>query len=369
MPRIGGNIFDGTFALPVATLDEAALHHNLSTMAGYCAGRGVLLAPHGKTTMSPEIVRRQLDLGAWAITAATAWQAAVLASFGAGRIILANQVVDAGSLAVLDRLLAAGVEVHCLVDSAEALRLLTTGVRATERLRVLVELGLPGGRTGLRDDEEALTLAGRVAAGPLTLSGVAAFEGLIDAPTTAATLDLVDALLSRLAGLATRLPVAEPIVTVGGSAYFDRVTAVLAGGPWRVVLRSGCYVTHDAGLYERLSPFGATPREPLRLREALHVWAPVLSVPEPGLALAGLGRRDASTDAGLPVPQLRHSTVRVTAVNDQHAYLDVPACLEVAVGDIIRFGVSHPCTTFDKWRVIPMVSADGTVQELVHTHF
>lgn len=365
--RVGASILD--LPLPVATLDQEALRHNLATMAGYCADRGVLLAPHGKTTMSPEIVRWQLEHGAWAITAATAWQAAVLASFGVHRIILANQVVDAGSLAVLDRLLADGVEVYCLVDSPEALRLLTAGVRATDRLRVLVELGLPGGRTGLRDDEAALRLIAETAAGPADLAGIAAFEGIVDLPTVAANVDLVDGLLHRLASVARRLPIEEPIVTVGGSAYFDRVTAVLGGGPWRLVLRSGCYVTHDAGAYAELSPFGSMPRDSPRLREALHVWAPVLSVPEPGLALAGLGRRDASTDAGLPVPQLGHSAAHVKAVNDQHAYLVVPPDLPLAVGEVIRFGISHPCTTFDKWRVIPVISADGTVCDLVHTYF
>jgi D-serine deaminase-like pyridoxal phosphate-dependent protein len=328
-------------------------------MAGYCASHGVLLAPHGKTTMSPEIVRRQLGHGAWAITAATAWQAAVLASFGVRRIILANQVVDRGSLQILRDL--SGVELYCLVDSPEALELI-----APLRPRVLVELGLPGGRTGLRDDAAALRLARLVEAGPATLAGVAAFEGIVAAPTLAGNLRLVDGLLHRLAAVAARLPVADPMVTVGGSAYFDRVVAVLGGGPWRVVLRSGCYVTHDVGAYDELSPFGATGRGPLRLRDALHVWAPILSRPEPGLALAGLGRRDVSADAGLPVPR---AAGRVTAINDQHAYLDIPADSELRVGDVIRFGISHPCTTFDKWRVIPVVTADGTVRDLVHTYF
>jgi D-serine deaminase-like pyridoxal phosphate-dependent protein len=195
--HIGASIFD--LPLPVATLDREALRHNLATMAGYCADRGVLLAPHGKTTMSPEIIRWQLEHGAWAITAATAWQATVLASFGVERIILANQVVDPGSLALLDRLLADGVEVYCLVDSPDAWRLLTAGVRATDRLRVLVELGLPGGRTGFRNDDDALALAARVAAGQIRFAGFAAFEGIVDAPSLAANIDLVDGLLHRLA--------------------------------------------------------------------------------------------------------------------------------------------------------------------------
>jgi D-serine deaminase-like pyridoxal phosphate-dependent protein len=382
-PRVGDRVFD--YPMPVATLDAVALEHNLATMAGYCERHGVFLAPHGKTTMSPEIIKRQLAYGAWAVTAATAWQAATIAGFafpgrknvrstegpGAERIILANQVVDPGSLAVLDRLLHdhPALELYCLVDSPDAVRLLTAGVRDAGRLRLLIELGLPGGRTGLRDDGAALALARRIEKGGGRTAGIAAFEGIVATPTITGDIEQVDALLDRLAALAAQLD--DPIVTVGGSAYFDRVVAKLAGGPHRIVLRSGCYVTHDAGVYHELSPFGATAREPLILREALHVWAPVLSVPEPGLALAGLGRRDVSADAGMPVPQLvrpdRPLTGYVSAVNDQHAYVRFEGALEV--GDLIRFGISHPCTTFDKWRVIPVIDDGGTVLDLVHPRF
>ncbi|MDQ7903776.1 alanine racemase [Phytohabitans sp. ZYX-F-186] len=388
-PR-GANLFDGTFPLPVAVLDGAALDHNLATMARYCADNAVLLAPHGKTTMSPELVRRQLEHGAWAVTAATAWQAGVLAAFGVPRILIANQVVDAGSLAVLDRLLArADIELYCYADSTAALDALLGGLAPGHlgRLRVLVEIGVAGGRTGLRDDREALALARRIAAGPAPLAGVAAFEGIIDEPDLGAGLARVDALLRRIAGLCREIDAAglagpAPIATVGGSAYFDRVVRLLpralAGTGFRTVLRSGCYLTHDAGSYHALSPFGAGGREAPRLREALHVWAPVLSRPEPELAIAGLGRRDASADAGLPVPQLVRrrtgeagplpSTV-VTAVNDQHAYLHLAPPDALAVGDLVRFGISHPCTTFDKWHAIPVVDPDGTVIDVAHTHF
>ena len=389
-PR-GASLFDGTFPLPTAVLDGAALTHNLVTMARYCADHRVLLAPHGKTTMSPELVRRQLEHGAWAITVATAWQAGVLASCGVSRVLIANQVVDAGSVALLDRLLAGrpDLELYCYADSTEALDALLDGLAPGRRarLRVLVEIGIAGGRTGLRDDDEALALARKIAAGPAVLAGVAAFEGIIDEPDLTAALARVDALLHRAAGLCRAIDAAglagnDPIVTVGGSAYLDRVVRLvpdaLSGTAFRTVLRSGCYITHDAGAYQALSPFGTTGREPPRLREALHVWAPVLSRPEPGLAIAGLGRRDAAADAGLPVPQLVRrrggriealSSTVVTAVNDQHAYLRTPESTALAVGDLVRFGISHPCTTFDKWRAIPEVDADGTVVDLVHTIF
>ncbi|MBB5629752.1 alanine racemase [Sphaerisporangium krabiense] len=392
-PR-GAQLFDGTFPLPTAVLLRDELEHNVATMAAYCAAHGVLLAPHGKTTMCPQIIERQLAAGAWAISVATAWQARTVADMGVRRLVLANCIVDPGSLRLLNGVLAAydDLEIYCHTDSPAALHALENGIDAglRGRARVLVEIGVTGGRTGLRDDRDALALAARIADGPMVLAGFSAFEGILHGADLADTLTLVDRLLDRLSGVA-RTAHADgligagpaPIVTVGGSAYFDRVARrlppALAGTPYRTVLRSGCYVTHDAGGYEALSPFGARPRAPYRLREALRIWAPVLSRPEPTLALAGLGRRDASADDGLPVPRMvRDRTgritpfdgeVRVTAVNDQHAYLALPADLPLTVGDVVAFGISHPCTTFDKWRVIPVVDADCTVTELAYTHF
>jgi D-serine dehydratase len=379
----GRNVFDGTFPMPTATLLRAELEHNIATMAAYCADHGVLLAPHGKTTMSPQLIRRQLAAGAWAVAAATAWQASAMAEMGVRRILLANEVVDSGSVRLLGELLTAhpDLDLWCYADSPAAL----AAIENLPRVRVLVELGLPGGRTGVRDDDEAVALARRAAAGPATFAGLAAFEGLIDGGSLAGTLAQVDDLLRRMASVALAVSdVAgpDPIVTVGGSSYFDRVVEVLPSAldttGYRTVLRSGCYVTHDAGQYDAESPFGAKPRGPHRFRQALRIWAPVLSRPEPARAIVGIGRRDASTDAGLPVPRQRRKgstvegvgpAVRVVGVNDQHAYLDVPASVQLDVGDLVGFGISHPCTTFDKWRAIPIVEADGTIVEIAETYF
>jgi D-serine dehydratase len=391
--RCGWNVFDGTAALPVAVLLADALTANIATMDRYCRDNGVQLAPHGKTTMCPEIIRRQLAAGAWAITVATAWQAATVAAMGAVRILLANEVTDAGSLRLLAAVLSdrPDLELWCYVDSIEALALIETGLPATvrDRVRLLIELGVAGGRAGIRPGGDALGLGRRIAAGPLALAGVAAFEGVIDGGSITGTAELVDGLIDRLVGLAGELSAAgligvdEPVLTVGGSAWFDRVVAVappaLAGTPWLTVLRSGCYVTHDSGSYDQLSPLaGRAGTGDARLRPAVQVIAAVLSIPEPGLAIVGLGRRDASFDAGLPVPLfVRHGDTltpagpewTVTAVNDQHAYLHLPEDAALAVGELVVFGISHPCTTFDKWRTLPIVDADHTVIEIAHTHF
>jgi D-serine deaminase-like pyridoxal phosphate-dependent protein len=382
---VGRDLF--TVALPAAVVMRDALEHNIATMARYCRDHDLILAPHGKTTMFPPIVRRQLAAGAWAMTAATAWQATALADMGAPRIILANQVVDRGSLRLLDELLARpGMEVLVFVDSAAAYEALVSGVAPARhpRLSALLELGFDGGRAGVRTSSAGVDLAQKIAAGPVRLAGVASFEGILDGGDLATTLGLVDRLMERVASLARSVQdltgLEQPIVTVGGSAYFDRAAAVLApalaGTPYRIVLRSGCYASHDAGVCHEQSPFGARPRAPYQLTDALQLWAPVLSRPEPTLVIAGLGKRDAATDHGLPVPRFVRSggvlgpvDATVTMVNDQHAYLAVPADSPVKVGDALGFAISHPCTTFDKWRAISVVDASYTVLEVGTTRF
>lgn len=385
------NLFDGTFPLPTAVLIEAALQHNIDLMSRYCTSHAVLLAPHGKTTMSKEIILRQVAAGAWAITAATAWQAKAIAAMGVQRIVVANELVDRGSIGLIDEMLrtAGAPEISCYVDSDEGFDLLCEHLPpdSLARLGLLVELGVQGGRTGLRSDSQALSLARRIAAEHAQLHGFAAFEGIIDGGSLDMTVTLVDRLIDRLQHVALAARVEglymndKPVVTVGGSAYFDRVVRrlpeTLAG--FQVVLRSGCYVSHDSGSYARLSPLDGRSTGGDRLRPALEVWAAVLSRPEAGRAILGLGRRDISSDAGLPIPvwarsragvlRAASSSWKAVAINDQHLHLELPSEAELAVGDLVGFGNSHPCTTFDKWRAIPMVDGGYTVTGMANPRF
>jgi D-serine deaminase-like pyridoxal phosphate-dependent protein len=369
----------GDLALPVLVLREPALAHNLETMRRWCDERGLSLAPHGKTAMAPQLIRRQLDAGAWGMTAATVQQVAVMRAAGARRVILANQLVGRPEIAWLERERAAGVEVYALVDSPAGVALLDA---ALERpLPVLIELG--GTRAGCRTDEQALAVAEAVDAAPrLVLAGVEGFEGTLGADREPATLAAVDAFVDRIRGLVETLDArgafADPpeiLATAGGSALFDRVADRLRfprplSRPVRVVLRSGCYLTHDDGLYHRVSPLG-------ELRPALELWARVLSCPEPGLAIAGFGKRDAPYDLDLPVVrEVRREGggspaaggLRVEALNDQHAFLrDAERVLRV--GDVLVCGISHPCTAFDKWSLIPVLDDRDAVVDAIRTLF
>ena len=84
---------------PVMVLRERALAHNLSVMAEYCRAWAVDIAPHGKTTMAPQLWDRQLQAGAWGITAATVNQARVMRASSVPRVLLANELVDPVSIA------------------------------------------------------------------------------------------------------------------------------------------------------------------------------------------------------------------------------------------------------------------------------
>ncbi len=394
----GWNVLAGDFAFPLAVLRQSALAHNLAWMQDFAERKGVSLAPHGKTTMSLQLLARQIAAGAWGLTFATVGQAAVGVQAGARNLVIANQVLSDADLAGLSSLLDlhAGLRVWFLVDSLAQLRLVEAWrLRAgsTRRFDVLLEIGMPGMRTGCRTFEQALELAQALAASQATrLCGIECYEGLAaNCDSEHDAREMTD-LIRRVAEVARACDVQglfssdEILLTAGGSAVFDLVVPMLRlqglSRPVRGVLRSGCYVTHDHGTYARFLA-QVEKREGLAksLLPALEVWAMVQSVPEPGLALLTCGRRDISHDADLPLP-VRHvkqgtrqvlaapGNWNVTGLNDQHAYLRFsPEGAVPAVGDLVALGVSHPCTTFDKWRWMAVVDDSWGVVGAVQTCF
>jgi D-serine deaminase-like pyridoxal phosphate-dependent protein len=365
----GWDALGGDLPLPLMLLSRSALQANVEGMAAWCRERGVLLAPHGKTTMAPQLFERQIAAGAWAMTAATPSQLRVYRRFGVQRILYANQLLEAGTLRWLAGELARdpAFELVCLADSLEA-------VAALEGLRVavLVEMGHADGRTGCRTVARALEVARAVAASPtLELVGIEAFEGTIRAESLDDTLAAIDELLARCDAALAEARAAglldgEAIVSAGGSAYFDRVLAAFGGrDDVACVLRSGCYVTQDGGFYEELSPLAGRAAGERRLRSALEVWGTVQSRPQPDLAIANFGKRDVPFDLGLPIPvRLRRGdgpvigidfAAEVAALSDQHAHVRIDPAAQLAVGDLLGAEISHPCGAFERWKLLFVV--------------
>lgn len=371
-------MLEGGFRYPIATIRERALTHNVAAMAAYCGDRGVALAPHAKTSMAPELLRRQIEAGAAGLTVASRPQAQACWDAGFHKLLIANQLVARADVEWAVGALRAdprGV-LTCFVDDVDVAVLLDAFARdAGGRLDVFVELGYAGGRCGCRDEGGAVALAARVVGLPgLRLAGVAGYEGLMTAAPNGSVVAAVDAFLVRLGSVAERVAAAgffdresgRPVVTAGGSAYFDRVVELLGPVAERIdaqlTLRSGCYVTHDHGVYERLAPTGRGAVAP-RFEPALELWAEVLSRPESGTAIVGLGKRDAAFDTDLPVPVARVREGRVEplqgastrALNDQHLHLALEPAATLRPGDLVGFGISHPCAAFDRWRRLLLV--------------
>jgi D-serine dehydratase len=390
---LGWNLLREDLSLPSAVLYEDRLLHNLNWMQQFIAAYGVKLAPHGKTTMAPRLFDLQLQTGAWGITLATAHQTLVAHAHGVRRVLMANQLIGKENMSIIGRLLHdPEFEYYCLVDSAEQVDQLGAFYSSSgQRLRVLLELGIEGGRTGVRNEEQLQSVLAAFSrwTASIALCGIEIYEGVLEDEIS------VQAFLHHAVAVTRRLAAdnrfqRDPILLSGaGSAWYDVVADVFSSANFsdtvEIVLRPGCYLTHDVGAY-RLAQTDILKRNPIAQRmklgllPALQVWAYVQSVPEPEKAIVAMGKRDAAFDAGLPVPALhfRPGDVAprpapehwvITRMMDQHAYLNVTALDDLRVGDMIGFDISHPCLTFDKWRTLPVLNAEYDVVDIIETFF
>ncbi|MFD9599289.1 amino acid deaminase [Streptomyces sp. NPDC059970] len=390
------NLFTGGFTTPVLALSAESVEHNLALLETYAERHGLAFAPHGKTSMSPQLFARQLEHGAWGITAAVPHQARVYRAYGIQRIFLANELVDAVALRWLAGELDSDPDFRfiCYVDSVRGVELMDQALRAAGASRpvdVVVELGAgEGARTGVRTEAECVAVADAVAAtSTLRLVGVAGYEG--EVPDASG--ERVQEWLRRLVALAVAFDRAGRfaasaadegiVISAGGSAWFDAVADVFTripelSGPVLKLLRSGAYVSHDDGHYRHLTPFNRVPEEGA-LQPAFRLWGQVVSRPSPEQAFLNAGKRDAAYDLDLPQAQVvrsgRDGTVRpatgvaVSGLSDQHTWVRTEPGAELEVGDWVGMGLSHPCTSFDKWQLIPLVEADGTVTDYIRTFF
>ncbi|MCE2573288.1 amino acid deaminase [Motilimonas eburnea] len=388
-------------SLPVAVIYQSKIDNNLTWMQRFADRYQVKLAPHGKTTMTPALFQQQRDAGAWAITLATASQVMAAYLNGIKRIIMANQLVGKQNMQLIANVIAdPDVEFYCLVDSVAQIKQLEDFFADKARpLNVLIEVGVNGGRCGCRTNEQITKLAQVIKQSPcLSFAGLEFYEGVIqgDQPeqTIRAFINNAIDVLQQLEedGLVSS---SAPIITGAGSAWYDVVASTFAQANlprhWLAVIRPGCYLIHDTGIYLEAQD-AIIKRNPIAcdlggdLQSSLEVWAYVQSVPEPGLAVIGMGKRDVAFDAGLPIPERHYrpssrqtqpdamptqapTDWEVTAVMDQHAYLTCPADADIAVGDMIGFSSSHPCLTFDKWKHIAVINDKYQVTQLLSTYF
>jgi D-serine dehydratase len=391
--QLDWNLLREDLSLPSAVLYQDRLLHNLNWMRQFISAYGVKLAPHGKTTMAPQLFELQLQAGAWGITLATAHQAEVAYAHGVRRVLMANQLVGRQNMATIARLLSdPDFEFYCLVDSAAQIDQLGAFYSALgQGLNVLLELGVEGGRTGVRDEEQLQAVLAGLSRwkDSIALSGVEIYEGVLhDEASIRAFLQRAVEVTRQLAA-EHRFQRAPVLLSGAGSAWYDVVAEVFSaagfGNSVEIILRPGCYLTHDVGAY-RDAQARILAHNPIAhqmssgLLPALQVWAYVQSIQEAEKAIIGMGKRDAAFDSGFPVPALHfrpggiHPRTapahwEVTKMMDQHAFLQIRDGDDLRVGDMIGFDICHPCLTFDKWRTLPVLDANYQVVDIIQTFF
>ena len=378
------NLFTSDFQFPIMILRDSALENNIKRMASYCKSLGFELAPHVKTSMSPQISQRQIDAGAWALTVANFSQASMMYASGFNRLIIGNEVVEPTSIAEIAKINGSGAgQIIFYIDSLAGLKIAQDSITnvADAKLNVFMEIGALGARTGIRDLELLKIILAEIAKDErIYVRGVSGFEGVV--PGGNRDSDGIEKLRIFLRHIVAAAKITAPfiredkiIISGGGSSFFDYVAEEFAKyeGDAQFILRSGGYVSHDHIGYENMYPFMGAP-DSERFYPALELWARVLSVPEADLAMLNYGKRDAGNDLHNPLPILKLGKKpeafrgEIEKLNDQHAFMKISPGT-VAVGDIIGCGISHPCTNFDKWRLLPLVNDNYDVIDLVRTHF
>jgi len=381
------SLLKGDLPMPVATLNAKTIENNSRWMRSFTEKYGVHISPHGKTSMSPQLFQKQIDDGAWAITVANVHQLRLCRKWGIKRVFMANQVAGVNNLRALTKELALDPELdfYMLIDSIENTKQLAVASKEQNLqnpIQVLVELGFPGGRTGCRSLKSAMEVARNISSydSQIVLRGVEGYEALLrNQPNPEKKIKEFLFELKKLLHLCINEDLFNKkpaIISAGGSDFFDLVIQELSDlskiKEVFCLIRSGCYLTHDSINYKKIFE-KMRKRSPeldkleSSLQPALQVWGVVQSLPESGLCIVNIGKRDISYDLDMPIPELIFSPskdkspkgidkrCRVKGLNDQHTYLETTKFQKINVGDYIAFGISHPCTTFDKWRLIYLV--------------
>jgi D-serine deaminase-like pyridoxal phosphate-dependent protein len=373
------NLFNSNFQFPIMVLKESALNNNIAQMMSFCNSVKAELAPHVKTTMSPQLAKMQIAAGASALTVANFWQASIFLKFGFKNLIIANEVLDPMAIAAIAKInKLKQAEIIFYVDSIAGLETIQKHTPIEDEQNLFIEIGTENGRGGVRDLAQVEQIAQQIRADSrLKLRGVTGFEGAVPdgARGRRGEKKLVKFCQKIVAAANLAYPnKSEEVFTIsaGGSAYFDIVARELNkfDKQRRLLLRSGGYITHDHKYYEEIYPFAATDRS---FQPAIEVWAQVISKPEQDFGVLNLGKRDIGNDLHNPIPiksydgQVKSFSAVIEKLNDQHGYLRTRADFQLA--QLIGLGISHPCTTFDKWRLVPLVNDNYDVVDCLQTFF
>ena len=319
---------------PALLIDQAALEHNIATMARSCAEAGVDWRPHIKASKAPDLARLLVAGGAVGVTCSKVSEAEVMAGAGLDDILVANEIVGQTKIDRLVRL-ARGRRLCVAVDAEENLRhLATEAERAGVTIDVLVDIDVGMHRCGVTPEEAVplATLASELAG--VRLRGLMGYEGHV------MPLD-PEAKASASAAVADALTVAREAVEAAGLAV-GTISGGGTGNYW-YGLRLGVLSETQAGggvlmdlTYEAMGVKGH--------RRALLVLCQIISAAASGRAVCDAGWKTTGRHTGMPAPADRDDLV-ITNLNAEHAYLRLAPGAAVSLGERIRLVPSYSDST------------------------
>jgi D-serine deaminase-like pyridoxal phosphate-dependent protein len=329
--QVGRPLVDVETPVPVIDLDR--LEANLTDLQTYVDKHGIELWPHTKTHKSPEIGRRQLELGAGGLTVAKTGEAQVFQEAGAPKILVHYPPFGADKWERLADIAASGVELTVAVDSfAPAEGLARIFDRRGLKAELLVELDVGLHRTGQTTAAGAVALAQQLARLPaVDVAGISCYPGHCRPEDPA---------------LPDKLRTVDEFLRETRDAFDDAGfrTDRISGGstPTRYLTHTTCVNELRSGTYSLLDRNDGEVD-----RCALWVEVTVISDAVPGQIIVDAGSKTFTSDDH---PDGGHGSVMgwpgtdFAHVNEEHGYIDVAALGErPAVGQHLQIVPNHAC--------------------------
>lgn len=323
---------------PAMVVDLEIVERNLNRMADYCRNHNLALRPHIKTHKTPELARRQLELGACGITVAKIGEAEVMAAAGLSDLLLAYPVVGA----IKARRLAALLEqtrLSVALDSREAAQWVS-GAAGTNKVDVLVEVDFGMRRCGLEPGKAPVELARFVESLPgLHFQGLMFYSGHVH-PDYDGNRQVLERLIDQLSEqleLFRRQGIEVEKVSGGSTpaAYYSHQI------PGLTEIRPGTYIFNDRNTIE----WGVRTERDC----AASILTTVVSNAVAGRCIIDGGSKTFTSDGLMPGPKggfglvKGHPDVRFSAMNEEHGFLDLPPGKQFAVGERLHIIPNHIC--------------------------
>jgi len=319
---------------PALLTDLDRLERNISNTAAFFRERGVGWRPHSKGHKMPAVAHLELAEGALGIICAKLGEAEVMAASGVTGIMIANQVVGP----IKTRRLAALCRrspVIVAVDSPNNARELALAAReAGSTIRVVIEIDVGSGRSGVKAGQPALDLARELARlEGLRFMGIMGWEGhtrrIKDPAPRKEAVEKAVGLLVETARLCRDDGIPVEIVSCGGTGTQDYSSLV----PGVTEIQAGNIVFNDV-FYMGLG---------VKTEPALTVLSTVTSRPDPTTVTTDAGKKAMSIDVAPPRPLgFEPLSVRLSA---EHGTFQVSAPAALRVGDKVEWLVGYGDTT------------------------